>query len=41
MLRGGSFGRQDLWISTRTRHGDDHDDDECDDYRDDDRDQRR
>jgi len=26
MLRGGSFGRQDLWMSTRTRLGDD----ECD-----------
>ena len=29
MLRGGSFGRQDLWISTRTHVGDDHDGDEC------------
>ena len=26
MLRGGSFGRQDLWMSTRTGLGNDHDD---------------
>ena len=31
MLRGGSFGRQDLWMSTRTRPFHDHDDGECND----------
>jgi hypothetical protein len=37
MLRGGSFGRMDLWMSTRTRVTDGHHDDNCgDDGREDD-----
>jgi hypothetical protein len=42
MLRGGSLGRQDLWMSTRTRlSGDDPDDDDSDSDDDDDRGSRR
>lgn len=40
MLRGGSLGRMDLWMSTRTRVGDDRYDDQCGDDADD-RDRRR
>jgi hypothetical protein len=36
MLRGGSLGRQDLWMSTRTRLGEGHDDGEDDSEGDDD-----